>query len=766
MARPVAEPTAFCGGRYQVKQFLGEGGKKRVYLVHDGQLDRDVAFALLKSEGLDLDGLVRMRREAQAMGRLGDHPNVVTVHDIGDENGQPYIVSQYMAGGSLQSVIEQAEDHRLALDRALEIAAAISRALEHAHAHGVIHRDLKPGNVFLAAGLPAKRDTSLDPSSESTPRTLGTAKLGDFGLATAVDRSRLTQAGMVVGTASYMSPEQATGGEVTARSDLYSLGCLLYELVVGHPPFVGDETVAIISQHLHAPPVAPSWHRPDCPPGLEALILRLLEKDPAKRPQSAAEVREALTAVSPSPQPSPARGEGVLAPAAGGLDPVYRQAFVGREQELGQLQAAFDAALSGQGALVAVVGEPGIGKTALCEQLATYAAVRGGKTLVGHCYEEGSLSLPYLAFVEALRTYVLDQEPGRLKEQLGTGASEVARIVSEVRDRASVEPRQAAGDPEEDRWRLLQAVTNFLRSASTVQPLLLVLEDLHWADRGSLDLLLHMARSLTGSRLLVVGTYRDAEVERGHPLSNTLAELRRNTAFARIPLRGLTVDEVHRMMNIIRGQEVPWSRAEAIHRQTEGNPLFVQEVLRYIVESGQLVRQGDRYVRVDGGDPDTGIPEGLRDVIGKRLSHLSEKTNQLLAIAAVIGREFRLDVLQQVAGPSTGSVQGLSVDEIDTALQEATERAVVDERPATGVLAFRFTHAFFRQTLYEEIFASRRLRLHQQVARGLETIYARRLEEHASELAEHFAQSTDSADLEKALHYSELAAQRSSQVFA
>src|SRR5205823_963933 len=172
--------------------------------------------------------------------------------------------------------------------------------------------------------------------------------------------------------------------------------------------------------------------------------------------------------------------------------------------------------------------------------------------LVGHCYEEGSLSLPYLAFVEALRTYVLARDPEGLRQDLGSAAGDVARIVSEVRERTNVEPRPPGGDPEEDRWRLLQAVSSFLCSAASVQPLLLVLEDLHWADRGTLDLLLHLARNLSGSRLLVVGTYRDVEVDRSHPLSNTLAELRRSASFQRVPLRGLTVDEVHRMMNIIR----------------------------------------------------------------------------------------------------------------------------------------------------------------------------------------------------------------------
>src|SRR6185312_1020636 len=205
-----------------------------------------------------------------------------------------------------------------------------------------------------------------------------------------------------------------------------------------------------------------------------------------------------------------------------------------------------------------VVGEPGIGKTALCEQLATYVALRGGKALVGHCYEEGSLSLPYLAFVEAMRSYVLAREPDGLRSDLGTGAADVARIVSEVRDRVQGVELRPAGDSEDDRWRLLQSVTAFLRNASTVQPLVIVLEDLHWADRGTLDLLLHVSRNLQGARLLIVGTYRDVEVDRSHPLSSVLAELVRGATVQRIRLRGLTADEVQRMTAAIAQRDVPW----------------------------------------------------------------------------------------------------------------------------------------------------------------------------------------------------------------
>ena len=606
------------------KEFLGEGGKKLVYLAHDGTLDREVAFALIKTEGLDETSRTRITREAQAMGRLGAHPHIVTVFDLGEQDGQPYIVTELMGGGDVESVIEDAEDdHGVPLEQAIEIAKATCRGMEFAHSKGIVHRDLKPGNVWLTAD--------------------GTAKIGDFGLAVATDRSRLTQEGMMVGTVSYMPPEQAMGGEVTAQADLYSLGAMLYEMVTGRPPFLGDDSVAIIGQHLNTPPVAPTWHNPDVPPALETLVLRLLEKDAASRPVSAAEVLESLDAIDVA---SPGKAVSSDATPAG-PDPTYRHTFVGREAEVRQLHTAFDKAMSGEGSLVMVVGEPGIGKTTICEQLGTYAKLRGGMILVGHCYEEGSLSLPYLAFVEAMRSYVLERDPDGLRSDLGSGASEVARIVSEVRERLDVEPSDP-GDPEQDRYRLMQSVTSFLTNASSVQPLVIVLEDLHDADSGTLDMLTHVSRNLSGARLMLVGTYRDVEVDRSHPLSGTLAELRRVANFDRIGLRGLTADEVQRMMAAISGHDVQWSISEAVYRQTEGNPLFVQEVLRYLVEEGMLARGHDGSARQT--PPEMRIPEGLLDVIGKRLSRLSQECNNVLGLAAVIGREFPVDVLQKVAG--------------------------------------------------------------------------------------------------------------------
>ena len=747
-----ALPASFANGRYKVKRFLGEGGKKKVYLAHDDLLDRDVAFALIKTDGLDEAGRDRIKREAQAMGRLGAHPHIVSVFDLGTElplplgegggEGTPYIVTELMGGGDVEGLIEAATDHRPPLARSLEIGIQICRALEFAHQNGIVHRDLKPGNVWLTS----------PPLPLGEGRGEGVAKLGDFGLAVALDRSRLTQAGMMVGTVSYMPPEQALGGEVTPRSDLYSLGAMLYELVTGRPPFAGDESVAIITQHLNVVPVAPSWHNAAVPPELESLILRLLAKDPAKRPASAAEVGAALESIDPTAP--------VAATSGNPLERVARGVFVGREQELRRLQGAVDSAVAGSGGVVMLVGEPGIGKTRTAQELETYTRIRGGQVLWGRAHEAAGAPA-YWPWVQALRAYVGVTDPAALRSQLGSGATEVARVISEVRERLPGLPDLAAIiEPESAQFRLFDAIASFVKNASTAAPLLIVLDDLHWADKPSLLLLQHLAREIGRSRLLVLGTYRDVEVGRAHPLAETLAELAREQLFQRVLLRGLSREEVETYIKASSGVDPARELLAAIYEETEGNPFFLGEVVALMTQEGTLTGAGRRQ-----GIALT-VPQSVREVLGRRLDRLSSECNELLTVAAVAGREFRYELLAALDPHPNPLPEGEGdEDRLLEQVEEALTARVIEETGTAG--EYRFSHALIQETLLGELSTTRRVRLHGRIAEALERLYGERAERQAAELAQHYSESATltRAHAGKAARYSRLAGEQAEAAF-
>jgi eukaryotic-like serine/threonine-protein kinase len=719
---PASTPTSFADGRYTVTRLLGEGGKKMVYLAHDATLDRDVAFGLIKTDGLDDVGRERILREAQAMGRMGTHPCIMPIYDLGEENGQPFMVQPPMGGGDIEDLMEKVGG-AMPLDQVLKIANQTAQGLVFAHSKGIIHRDLKPGNVWL--------------DDE------GNAKIGDFGLAIATDRSRLTVEKLMVGTVNYMPPEQATGGDVTSRADLYSLGAMLYEMSTGRVPFMGDDDIAVISQHVNTPPVAPSWHNPKIPRTLDSLIVRLMSKDPNERPQTAEEVLQSLEAIDLSVVEQNDQGRGSLEAMAGGV-------FVGRQREMDNLKSIFEEVLSGKGRMVTLVGEPGIGKTRTAHELATYAGMRGAQVLWGRSYESGGAP-PYWPWVQAIRSHVASTEPDALRSQMASTASVIAEIVTDIKEKLPDLPAASqVDDPESARFRLFDSIATFLKQASLQTPIVLMLEDLHWSDKPSLMLLEFVARELSQSKIMVIGNYRDMELNRRHPLSITLGDLTRERLFERVLLRGLQKHDVSRFIEIAAGIAPPTALVDAVFTQTEGNPLFVTETVRLLIQEGDISAG-----RTKGGGTtswEIRIPEGVREVIGRRLDRLSERCNELLTIAAVIGRQFRFDVLKELMDDTT---DGQLLDSMD----EALSARIIEELPEEIGL-YQFTHAQMQETLTLELSANRSVRMHAKIAEALESVYGSDADKFSAELAEHFAEAETVLGSEKLVHYSLIAGWR------
>ncbi|MEN3315375.1 MAG: eukaryotic-like serine/threonine-protein kinase [Acidimicrobiaceae bacterium] len=280
--------------RYRIVRHLARGGMAEVYLAHDTLLDRPVAVKVLFPElAQDVNFVERFRREARAAAGLNHH-NIVSVYDFGEDEGSYFIVMEYVDGQTLRDVVRT--EGPLEMSRVIEIGAEVAAALAIAHANGIIHRDVKPGNVLIASTVPSAR------ISDVPEARLSEVKVADFGIARAGNpRESLTQTGAVMGTATYLSPEQAKGADIDLRSDVYSLGVVLYEMATGRPPFAGSNPVAIAYQHLNEEPVAPSTQNPAVPPAFDAIVLKALAKDPADRQASAAELRAELLAMTVGP---------------------------------------------------------------------------------------------------------------------------------------------------------------------------------------------------------------------------------------------------------------------------------------------------------------------------------------------------------------------------------------------------------------------------------------------------------------------------------
>jgi class 3 adenylate cyclase/tetratricopeptide (TPR) repeat protein len=428
--------------------------------------------------------------------------------------------------------------------------------------------------------------------------------------------------------------------------------------------------------------------------------------------------------------------------------------FVGRSAEVGKLSQKLREARAGHGGLVMLVGEPGIGKTRLAEECAEAARKEGAVILWGRCYE-GEWAPPYGPFAEAISEYSRSADPGELRQDLGAGAGPIARVVPKLRNSLPDIPEPASLQPDEERFRLLDAVSQFLIAASARAPLSLVLDDLHWADKGTIALLRHIARFAPRNRILLLGAYRDVELDRQHPLADALGALRRETNYERILLKGLDTQEVGHLLASLAEQDVPDALVSAISAETDGNPFFVREVLAHLVEEGKIYREKGQWT-TSLSIAEMGIPEGVRQVIGRRVSRLSGDANRLLTVASAFSSLFPLDIATSVAGLE----ETAALDAVDESL------AVQLLRPGGEADTYDFTHALIRHTLYSELSPSRQVRLHRQIAEAMERFYGDRAADHAAELAYQYHRSAALPGAERGVAHALAAADRAEAAYA
>src|ERR1039458_4179582 len=716
-------------GPYEILSASGAGGMGEVYRAKDTKLGRQVAIKVLPGHlAANPSARERLRREASAAAAL-DHPFICKVFEIGEDRGELFLVMEFISGDTLY---EQLNAGSLPLPEALRIAAEVAEALEEAHNNRFVHRDLKPANVMLAQGHVKVMDFGL---AKQFGETVQTVQDGVTIVTMTSAGPALTGAGAAIGTPNYMSPEQVRGEALDQRSDLFSFGVLLCDLLGSPHPFRRPSTTETMAAILRDPPDL----RGDLPQGLMLLIRRLLNKSREDRYPSMSQVRADLGRLA----------AGLLTPDQQ-QEPEERIPLIGREAERKELLQRLDEALAGRGSMVMIGGEPGIGKTHLVTAILEEARRRGAYTNIGHCYEmEGSP--PYVPFIEMLEHTARVAPKEGFRRALGDSAPEIAKLMPELRRMYPDIPPAIVLPPEQQRRFLFNAFREFLERVARNLPIVHVFEDLHWADEPTL-LLQHIGQMLSTTPILLIGTYRDVELEVTRPFAKTLETMLRQKQATRISLRRLAVSGVEGMLAALSGQTPPPSLSRVVFAETEGNPFFVEEIFRHLAEEGKLFDETGKWrpgLRADQLE----VPEGVRLVLGRRLARLGPDARRVLTTAAVIGRSFSLRLLE--------ALENQQPDAALDAVEEAERAHLVSAEPAAGrEMRYRFVHELVRQTLAETLSMPRRQRLHARVADAIERVYAANLEAQASALAHHLYQAGAAADPEKNTKYLAIAAQK------
>lgn len=684
-------PGAVLEGKYRIRELIGSGGMGVVYAAERVTLGDTVAVKCILAEKNNETNRDRFLREAQAAARIR-HPNVVQVFDFGSPStATPYMVMEYLEGPTLAEVLRTAG--RLSVDRALTIFARICSAVGAGHRRGVVHRDVKPGNVILA-----RSDDGRD-----------AVKVLDFGLACIVDEPsvEVTQPGLLVGTVSYMAPEQIAGGNVSPASDVFSLSVLLYQMVTGKLPFADGNHVAMLFRISQGDYEAADKHVSDLPDTVLEAIAAGLTVDPKKRPRSPEALAELagvtvsdrgdsqdfssdeLRRSSTHSSPLPISVEGHTLADAVPRAKLDDSVFVGRGDPLALLRREHDAASSEVGRIALILGDAGIGKTRLVEQLVSRLP-KDTKVLHGRFFAyEGDRPPAY----EALRWLLAGGDSG-------AGSGDPAM-------------RPGAAPPDDgDKWAVFARLAEQFVERAGDKRLLLAIDDLQWATALDLEFLAYLPHAMRPHRVTIVGTARPEASDELRRWQTTLA---RQRALRTIQLAPLSLEEQRAWLKGFFGRlRIRPRDVRRIHHVTAGNPFALIEVVRQLVDSGRITETEQGWACEDLYD--VGLPDTVHDLFHARIDAMPEAMRSTLETACVVGEQFRFETLQ-----TAGDFDEV---ELERTLEDAVKRRILTDRDLAPGSDYRFASEGLRRVLYDDLPPRARKRLHKRVVAALSQLYA------------------------------------------
>jgi serine/threonine protein kinase/tetratricopeptide (TPR) repeat protein len=942
-------------GRYVTLKKLSEGEKSVVYKARDTVLNRVVAIKMIKSTVLAEEAYSRFMRESQTVAKL-NHPNIVSIYDIGKEDGKLFFILEFVDGMSLRDLMRAYPEGKCDIQTILRTGIDVCTALQYAHSQGILHGDIKPENILitqegtaklmdfglarmlwqpsiaqeetspvsgriptgyeevdtlLSGGIPEnyaviltslscdKKDllikkfletgarkgevtfyVTIDPDEvrtlveefpsnfhlfvcnpqadriiESLPNVVklkGVENLTDISIAltSAFRKLDASQTGprricieivsdvllqhhavqtrrwltglipelkskgftilavmnphmhpseevqAVLGlfdgeiniyeketekglekflrtqkmrtqeylekepiTVAYVAPEIALGKSADARSDLYSFGAVLYEMVTGKPPFPSEDPVKTIFSHIHDRPVSATRLNPKAPQVLNECIMKLLEKEPEKRYQTATDLLKVLKEITDdvlSEVLVPSYKPGVLVVPSPRPLAAREIQLIDRVEEIRLLREAVDRAVRGEGGVVFLHGEAGIGKTRLARELGAYARLRGMQVLYGRCPALFRMDgvPPYVLWSEVIKDYLQVCAPEQLYKVIGYYPGEICKLVPEVKQKLGSVPQSLPISPEQERDRLFEAVSQFVINISKEAPLLVVLDDLQWTDQSSLLLLHYLARGIYRESLLLLGAYRDTDVDDRHPLSPVLTELNRERLLQSAQLKRMSFNDVSEMIKqILEQEDAPKEFCELVYDKTRGNPFFVEEVIKSLKEEEVIYREEDKWKIKEVAKIE--FPKTVKSVIKARISRLDEDCQHVLTMASFVGNDFTFEALC--------AVTGFEEDKLLELMEKMLKTGLVKERVIRGQGVYSFADVIVRDVVHDEVSLLRHMKLHATVGSALEKAYAKKIDEHLGELAYHFLEG---GDKDKALDYFMKAGEKAQKIYA